>query len=375
MADAEAPAVNGSGAADVVVVKEPPSINKLPSAASKAFSEAWDELSESDGPPEVQRRVKALKRLQFEVARTESEYFKEMHDLEMKYASKYTDFFEKRREIVVGKYEPTDAECKPISNEKEAKDNEENANVVNLDESLNKLKLDEKKPEGEEPVKGIPDFWLTIFQNVEMLSEMVQENDVPILKHLTDIKIEMTTKPMGFKIFFHFSPNEHFKNSVLVKTYEMKCEVDAEDPFSFEGPEIIKCEGCDIDWKEGKNITIRVVKKKQKHKQTGSIRMVSKTEELPSFFEFFKPPQHEEGKELDDEEQVKLTSHFEVGQYIRERIVPRAVLYYTGEALEDEDDDDDDEDEEYDEEDDSEDGDNEANASGQSANTDAEEGD
>lgn len=48
----------------------------------------------------------------------------------------------------------------------------------------------------------------------------------------------------------------------------------------------------------------------------------------------------EEGDaELDEETQMKLTSDFEVGQYIRERIVPRAVLYYTGEALEDEEDD------------------------------------
>lgn len=43
---------------------------------------------------------------------------------------------------------------------------------------------------------GIPEFWLTIFRNVEMLSDMVQEHDVPILKSLTDIKVEMTTQPM-----------------------------------------------------------------------------------------------------------------------------------------------------------------------------------
>jgi len=45
----------------------------------------------------------------------------------------------------------------------------------------------------------------------------------------------------GFKLHFHFSPNEYFKNAVLTKSYDMKCEMDSEDPFSFEGPEIIKC--------------------------------------------------------------------------------------------------------------------------------------
>ena len=36
-------------------------------------------------------------------------------------------------------------------------------------------------------------------------------------------------------------------------------------------------------------------------------------------------------------DQALFTSDFEIGQYIRERIVPRTILYFTGEALEDED--------------------------------------
>lgn len=56
---------------------------------------------------------------------------------------------------------------------------------------------------------------------------------------------------------------------------------------------------------------------------------------------------------MDDETRLVLTSDFEIGHYIRERIIPRAVLYYTGEGLEDEDDEDYDDEEE---EDDSEDG-------------------
>ncbi len=31
----------------------------------------------------------------------------------------------------------------------------------------------------------------------------------------------------------------------------MKCEPMEDDPFSFEGPEIIKCKGCTIDWQKG----------------------------------------------------------------------------------------------------------------------------
>lgn len=62
-----------------------------------------------------------------------------------------------------------------------------------------------------------------------------------------------------------------------------------------------------------------------------------------------------EDAEVDDETQIRLTNDFEVGQYIRERIVPRAVLFYTGEALEE----DYDEEEEEEEEEDGDEGDEE----------------
>ncbi len=42
---------------------------------------------------------------------------------------------------------------------------------------------------------------------------------------------------------FHFEPNDYFTNSVLTKTYKMKSEPDKADPFSFEGPEIVDCDG------------------------------------------------------------------------------------------------------------------------------------
>jgi len=149
---------------------------------------------------------------------------------------------------------------------------------------------------------------------------------------------------------------------VLTKTYEMKCELEEENPFSFEGPEIVKCTGCHIDWYKGKNVTVKIIRKKQKHKQKGSIRTVNKPVDQPSFFNFFSPPAVPEDPEaeLDDETQVRLTNDFEIGQYIRERIVPRAVLYFTGEALEDDDYEEEEEEEEGDgddEDDEDEDGD------------------
>merc|ERR1739848_562697 len=205
-----------------------------------------------------------------------------------------------------------------------------------------------KKEADEKDIKGVPDFWLTIFKNVDMLQEMVQEADEPVLSQLTDITVTFSEAPMGFTLHFYFAPNDYFSNSILTKEYEMKCEPSEDDPFSFEGPEIFKCKGSTINWKEpGKNLTVKTVKKKQKHKNKGNVRTITKQVKADSFFNFFDPPQvpDDVDAEVDEETQALLTADFEIGHYINERIVPRAVLYFTGEALES------DSEDEYDEED------------------------
>lgn len=50
----------------------------------------------------------------------------------------------------------------------------------------------------------------------------------------------------SFTLEFHFEPNGYFNNAVLTKMYRMKSEPDASEPFSFEGPEIIDCEGWEF---------------------------------------------------------------------------------------------------------------------------------
>ena len=84
-----------------------------------------------------------------------------------------------------------------------------------------KAKLDEANKN--EDVKGIPSFWLTIFKNVEMLAEMVQEADEPVLESLTDITVTFSEKdPMGFTLHFHFAKNDYFTNTVLTKQVVLK---------------------------------------------------------------------------------------------------------------------------------------------------------
>ena len=49
--------------------------------------------------------------------------------------------------------------------------------------------------------------------------------------------------------------------------------------------------GCDIHWEEGRNLTYRDVKKKQRSnsgRRAGKIRTVNKRESTDSFFHFFR---------------------------------------------------------------------------------------
>ena len=46
---------------------------------------------------------------------------------------------------------------------------------------------------------------MTVFKNVDMLSEMVQDHDDPIIKYLQDITLKLTEEPMVCVIATEFS--------------------------------------------------------------------------------------------------------------------------------------------------------------------------
>ncbi|XP_069760428.1 nucleosome assembly protein 1-like 1 isoform X3 [Narcine bancroftii] len=305
-------------------------------------------------PKIVKKRVNALKNLQVKCAHIEAKFYEEVHELQRKYAALYQPLFDQRCDIINAALEPTEEECKWQGDEEEELSvNIPDFKIYEQDEMKEKVKVEEeKKDEEKDKPKGIPEFWLTVFKNVDLLSDMVQEHDEPILKHLKDLKVKFSDpgQPMSFTLEFKFEPNEYFTNEVVTKTYKMRSEPDESDPFSFDGPEIMECTGCHIDWKKGKNITMKTIKKKQKHKGRGTVRTVTKTVPNDSFFNFFSPPEVPENGEMDEDCEAILTADFEIGHFLHERVVPRAVLYFTGEAIEDDDDDYDEEGEEADDE-------------------------
>lgn len=52
---------------------------------------------------------------------------------------------------------------------------------------------------------------------------------------------------------------------------------------------ILPLSSCQIDWHKGKDVTVKTIKKKQKHKGRGTVRTVTKQLPNDSFFNFFNP--------------------------------------------------------------------------------------
>jgi len=92
---------------------------------------------------------------------------------------------------------------------------------------------------------------------------------------------------------------------------------------------------------------------------TKQTRVVKKSVPTPSFFDFFNPakPPTDDDEEIDEDIEAKLELDYQLGEDIKEKLIPRAIDWFTGEALqfendfedefdEDEFEDEDDEDEE-----------------------------
>ncbi|XP_020799821.1 nucleosome assembly protein 1-like 1 isoform X4 [Drosophila serrata] len=164
------------------------------------------------------------------------------------------------------------------------------------------------------PNENVSNFWLKVLK--ASYTEFISKKDEKILSHLIDVRSRLYNDPeVKFDIEFHFDKNEYFTNSVLKKTYFLNCLPDPKDPLSYDGAEIYKCEGCTIDWKTPKNC--------ENSSDSGA----------PSFFNFFSPPSVPGDPEDDQFCDINaiLQNDFELGFYLKERVIPKAVIFFTGE--------------------------------------------
>ena len=161
--------------------------------------------------------------------------------LERKYEKLFETWDKKREEIINGKREPEESELILLE---EFKTPTKEKGIINVD--IEELKAN----------KGFPGFWAKAMQNNPILSTYMKEFDLPILNFVTDIRANKE-EGNSYKIIFTFAPNDYFTNIQLTKAMIMDKKDD----------QICKeTIGTEIEWKERKNVTVKVTTKKQKNK-------------------------------------------------------------------------------------------------------------
>ncbi|TRM68149.1 hypothetical protein BD626DRAFT_480924 [Schizophyllum amplum] len=327
-------------------------------------------------PDDVKRSVEALKGIQTEQDALLNKFKWEALELERKYNTLQAPLYDRRKAIIAGQLAPTEEEVKKGAELFKEEDDE----------------YKESKVEGEAGPSAIPSFWLNALRTHPGLMELISERDEEALKWLVDIRVvnlplkdadeetkkllaipEESASSPGYSLLFYFNAaeNPYFSEEVLVKTYFYQSSVDDLGDWIYD-----KAIGTKITWKEeDMDLTREWEVKRQRNKSTNRTRLVRKAKPTQSFFNFFDPPlppnpedaKTEEEADAMEEIEERLEIDYQIGEDLKEKIVPRAIDYFTGKALafddfsesedEDEDDyvtepsDDDDDDDDDDEED------------------------
>jgi len=194
--------------------------------------------------------------------------------------------------------------------------------------------------------RALPGFWRMVLLNSDEFQEDIERHDEPVLDYLTDIVWELldeSCRDKGFRIRFVFAPNPYFSNELLTKEYHYE----KKNPYVSDPEVCTKIVASPIDWHTGKNVTVELIAKKPK---SGRRRVTKpKREEVPrpSFFRrCFRnlgPGEEIPEEELDEEEdhedpdlmQYLLEDDHEQGVALRDYLIPHAVRWFTGEAIED----------------------------------------
>ncbi|CAF0888444.1 unnamed protein product [Rotaria sp. Silwood1] len=291
--------------------------------------------------PDIQRRINALLNYQVEYFRLRVEFYRQLQDLQYAYNPEFEQILARQRAII-------DGSCEPIELE-----NQMNKSIISnstLESNLNQsssqtyeqISTQNIFPNSQSnlPNKGLANFWLTVLKNIDSYDYPIQRRDELCLKYLIDIRCILNPPNVdstSFILEFHFLPtNPFFNETILTKQYSIRYELNNSNPYrSYDGPEVDHCYGCLITWKPDHNLTIRKRTKRIRSKTTGQIRFVQIEESIKSFFDFFSPPIISANgiHEMNNEDQIRLEADIEFGLLLKQRVLPRAVLYYTGEAL------------------------------------------
>ncbi|KAJ0903008.1 putative nucleosome assembly protein (NAP) [Helianthus annuus] len=188
---------------------------------------------------------------------------------------------------------------------------------INEEASDKVLEIEQKYNEVRKPVydkrndiiKSIPDFWLTAFLSHPALSDLLNDEDQKIFKHLTSLEVEdMKDVKSGYSITFNFSPNPYFEDTKLTKTIT----------FLDEGT--TKITATPIKWKEGMGLSNGVT-----HEKNGKKRPLRRTASLAGSV-------GPNGKMI----WMKFPMGYQVAEMIKEDLWVNPLTYFNNDADEEE---------------------------------------
>ncbi len=314
---------------------------------------SWSSAFIADKPQPVQDGVIRLMDLQHRYTRLMMQYQEEAAALERKYQALAQPLYEARTATISGILDPITSSTSSTSS-------------YAYPSGRRGSKTSPSRGSGGNG-SGIPDFWLSALKNEPSLADLIAPRDEPVLALLRDIRLEgsLPGGRRGFALVFVFAPNNWFRNAELRKTYTYARAVDgpggeAEAVEDIYGSDYTYHEsfGDVVEWEEGRNLVeLRVEGGEDEDEEDVD------DDRRESFFTLFSPPEKPVGVEEDSEEmrrfQWLLELDFDYGEVFKDKVIPYAVHWYTGEARLYEDDDDDEEDDDEDEEDEHEDEDEE----------------
>ncbi|XBW38504.1 hypothetical protein QEN19_004094 [Hanseniaspora menglaensis] len=354
-------------------------LNGVPDAQQLLSSYLQDELSNLEGaqsdyianlPVEEKQIMYALKAQEEEIRALDYKYQLELYQLDAKYQKLRNESVYKQRQALITGSEVPRLEAIQIGKDliKGQEMDEDEENEDDVEEEDDEIVTSGLKYE------GIESFWLTCLSNLKTTSSTITDRDSEVLSYLTNIKLDyLPFKKVededifGYGLVFEFAPNPFFSNERLIKTYFYANDTDYEGGLVYKESRLLQ----PIDWKSDEmNVTVEVHIKKQKSKKTGKVRSLKELIDVESFFSFFYPPDLSvlDGIEDDDEAyetqmlfEEQLGLDYAIAEEIKSDLVPRAIDWFTGEALqykeddeEEENEDDESDDEYYSEEDDDE---------------------
>jgi len=251
-------------------------------------------------PASVQARFKVLHMLSDERSKINDEFEKEIKALEEKFREKKKPLLELRNKVVLG--EVTDFTEQIPSYDANLK--EVTTIVAGIVKTQKEKDADEDEAKDHKPtdtahlkeVAGVPDFWHVAVLNNPMMLQYIREKDREVLPCLKNVVSTETSDPktLTIDLTWDTEKNDFFTNEKL--TLKVIFKEGADD-------EVAECEGTLIEWKDGKDLSKKKIKKKQKNKKTGETRTIVKSVPSESFFNCFENRKAPESKDKDDEDE------------------------------------------------------------------------